>query len=103
MNQQTFLSDDWQSNHKYRSWRETSNGRVVYNEAKKIALRLKNQGKRAGIRDMWSFIRVGIMTGDVYIGNDENNFKVNNDYSKLAAYELEDTEPELKDYFEHRS
>ena len=27
---------------------------------------------------------------------------VNNNYSKLAAYEIESTVPELKDYFEHR-
>ena len=95
--QSLFSEHKWQTDPKYLEWRESWNGKVIIREAKKIALKLKAKGIRAGIRDIWSFLRVTI-----WLDKDVDGYKVNNNYSKLAAYEIESTVPELKDYFEHR-
>jgi len=95
--QSLFSGSEWQTNTKYCEWRETRNGKVIFSEAKKIALQLKAKGIKAGIRDIFSFLRVNFWIDK---GNEE--YKVNNNYSKLTAYEIEATVPELKDYFEHR-
>ena len=96
MEQQTIFKE-WQSNKKYQAWRKTANGKAVFEAAKNVILRLKENGKRAGIRDAWSYVRV-----NYWLGKDKDGYKVNNDYSCLAAYELEETIPELAGYFEHR-
>ena len=95
--QSIFSGSEWQTNDKYIEWRESWNGKVIFREAKKTALKLHRKGIKAGIRDIWSFLRVTIL-----LGEDSEGFKVNNNYSKLAAYEIESTVPELSGYFEHR-
>ncbi len=68
-------------------------------QCEKIVLDLYCKGIHAGIRDIFSFVRVKRWM----YSTDDVGFKVNNNYSKMVAKELEAKHPELKKYFKHRN
>ena len=91
------LYPEWVTNEKYTAWRETANGEQIYRAAEKIAMTLYLNGKRAGIRDIFSYIRV-----NYWLSQSEDDYKVNNNYSRLCAFEIEARNPIMRGYFEHR-
>jgi len=88
----------WKDDRRYSEWRQTENGKKVYEEAKKVVLKLESKGLKAGIRDVFSYVRVNF-----WIDKGFEKYKVNNNFSRLAAYEMESELPELIGYFEHRN
>ena len=81
----------------YREWRETANGRAVFEAVEEVVLLLQSDGKRAGCRDLYAYVRV-----NYWLQRGKEKYKVNNNYSALTARELEEKHPCLAGYFEHR-
>ena len=93
----TFQNFEWQIDAKYIEWRNSENGKQIYRAAERLAMKLYLNGKRAGIRDIFSYIRV-----NYWLSESDGQYKVNNNYSRLCAYEIEAKNPVLRNYIEHR-
>jgi len=86
---------------KYREWRQTPHGRIIYAEALRRALFLQTKGlQHLGVK----FILESIRWDRLYhTGIDAEGFKVNNNTSSRLSREIMQEQPLLQDFFETRA
>jgi hypothetical protein len=85
---------------RYAEWRQTEQGRVVFDEVARRAYRLRAAGwNRYGVKAIVESIR---FDRHVSVGPDEAGFKVNNVFTALLAREVMAKHEDLDGFFETR-
>ncbi len=85
----------------YRAWRETDDGRTIYQEAVERASRLKLMGfKHFSIDAIWHAMR---FDHAVKVGPDEYGYKLNDHHTAYMAREIMEKNPGLAGFFELRT